>query len=174
MSPLPNNGIFKSICWMFADPLNRLSSWLVMIVKTLAYCTSGCDFEPQNLCHFAYISLCKTKLVQKVTDKELFGLFFLLIQNVTKFIQYYQHWRQKTKLHIKKNAVTYSTLRTGTTPRQASAHFTDGRWVVVEYQKWVRVRGTGTKLGTRVRVRVPITGTGTNFGYQMYGYGYWI
>ena len=24
MPPLPNNGIFKSICWTFADPLNRL------------------------------------------------------------------------------------------------------------------------------------------------------
>ncbi len=22
--PLPNNGIFKSVCWTFADPLNRL------------------------------------------------------------------------------------------------------------------------------------------------------
>ncbi len=24
MPPLPNNGIFKLICWTFADPLNRL------------------------------------------------------------------------------------------------------------------------------------------------------
>ena len=23
MAPLPNNGIFKSICWMFADPLSK-------------------------------------------------------------------------------------------------------------------------------------------------------
>ena len=37
MPPLPNNGIFKSICWAFADPLNRLVTTVIEIPDLTLY-----------------------------------------------------------------------------------------------------------------------------------------